>query len=61
LGRADEPVTFFAFEWTNPRLGKRIREVRLKGTSGFRYYGGEPAAQNAILLAGLSTVRKRSR
>ena len=28
--------TFFAFEWVNPRLGKVIQEIRLKGASSFR-------------------------
>ena len=35
-GAQPDRVTLFAFEWTNPRLGKVIKEVRLKGTTGFR-------------------------
>jgi hypothetical protein len=55
LGNA---VTFYAWEWTNPRLGKAIREVRLNGTSGFRRYDGTPIS-NGIILAGVSYVPKR--
>jgi hypothetical protein len=66
-GRAAQPITFFAYEWINPRLGKVVNEVRLKGTNGFR--GGSDGydntqgpviASNAVLLAALSVVRKRS-
>jgi Glycosyl hydrolase family 20, domain 2/Glycosyl hydrolase family 20, catalytic domain len=55
---AGRPVTFYAWEWTNPRLGKVIREVRLKGTSGFRRFDGTPIS-NGIILAGISYVPKR--
>lgn len=51
-------VTFYAWEWTNPRLGKVIREVRLKGTSGFKRVDGT-AISNGVVLAGLSYVPKR--
>lgn len=60
------PITFFAFEWINPRLGKVIKEVRLKGTTGFR--GGDPdftndygpvISNNAIILKAISLVKKR--
>lgn len=27
------PVTFFAFEWENIRFGKKVKEIKLKGTS----------------------------
>ena len=59
-------ITFFAFEWTNPRLGKVIKEVRLKGTTGFR--GGDPGwlndfgpviPNNGVILKALTVVRKR--
>lgn len=62
----DKPITFFAFEWKNPRLGKKIEEVRLKGTTGFR--GGDPdftnnfgpvIPSNAVLLKAISVVKKR--
>jgi hypothetical protein len=65
-GTEAEPITFFAFEWTNPRLGKIIREVRLKATTAFR---GAPAGftddygpmltKNAVLLKAITAVRKR--
>ena len=59
-------ATFFAFEWTNPRLGKVIREVRLRGTEGFR--GGDPdftndygpvIANNGVILGAITAVAKR--
>jgi len=61
----DEELTFFAFEWKNPRFGKKIKEVNLKGTEGF--YGpklwhgdfNQPVKTNAVILAGLSVVEKR--
>ncbi|MGA3165560.1 MAG: beta-N-acetylhexosaminidase [Terriglobia bacterium] len=62
----EQPITFFAFEWESPRLGKVIREVRLKGSTGFR--GGDPGFENhygevipnnAVILKALSVVKKR--
>jgi len=62
----DQVITFFAFEWASPRLGKVIREVRLKGTTGFRgavpgfeNSFGEVIPENAVMLKALSVVRKR--
>ena len=61
-----QPITFFAFEWNNPRLGKTIAEVRLKATSGFR--GAPPGftddygpvlTKNGVLLKAITVVRKR--
>ncbi|MGA3082945.1 MAG: glycoside hydrolase family 20 zincin-like fold domain-containing protein [Terracidiphilus sp.] len=66
-GRAPDRVTFFAYEWINPRLGKVVQEIRLKGTTGFRGGSddfnndmGPVIASNAVILAALSVVRKRS-
>ncbi len=53
------PVSFFAFEWKNPRFGKVIKEVRLKGAAGFRRYDGSPSPENAVLLAAISYVKAR--
>lgn len=60
-------VTFFAFEWINPRLGKVIEEVRLKGTSNFRGGSndfnnsyGSTIDSNAVMLKAVSMVKKRS-
>jgi hypothetical protein len=65
-GEANNRVTFFAYEWINPRLGKVIREIRLKATSGFRGGSndfnnsyGPVIASNAVILAALSMVKKR--
>jgi hypothetical protein len=65
--RAPDRVTFFAYEWINPRLGKVVQEIRLKGTTGFRGGSddfnnemGPVIASNAVILAALSVVKKRS-
>ena len=58
--------TAIVSEWENPRLGKVIREVRLKGSTGFRgavaefdnCYGGV-IPNNAVILKALSVVKKR--
>jgi hypothetical protein len=66
-GHATSRVTFFAYEWINPRLGKVVQEIRLKGTTGFRGGSddfnndmGPVIASNAVILAALSIVKKRS-
>ena len=59
-------ITFFAYEWSNPRLGKVIKEVRLRGTTGFRgadtdfsnKYGPVISA-NAVILKAITAVKKR--
>ena len=65
--REPRRVTFFVYEWVNPRLGKVVQEIRLKGTSGFRGGSddfdndmGPTIASNAVILAALSVVKKRS-
>ena len=65
--RAPDRITFFAYEWINPRLGKVVQEIRLKGTTGFRGGSddfnnemGPVIASNAVILAALSVVQKRS-
>jgi hypothetical protein len=59
-------ITFFAFEWMSPRLGKVVREVRLRGSTrfrgavpGFENTFGEVIPNNAVILKALSLVRKR--
>lgn len=63
----DNPISFFAFEWVNPRFGKIIKEVNLHGSINYKAlqqdYGKpvtEPMRANAILLAGISKVKKRT-
>lgn len=59
-------ISFFIFEWKNPRLGKVIRALRLRGSKGFRgpaeprknAYDGVIAG-NAIVLKALSFVPAR--
>jgi hypothetical protein len=53
------PVTFFAYEWANPRLGKVVKEVRLRGSSGFINTHGKVVRENAVILRALSVVKKR--
>jgi len=53
------PITFFAFEWINPRFGKVIKEVRLKGSRNFIDAHGKPIPSNAVMLLALSLVNKR--
>jgi hypothetical protein len=62
---AGKPPVFFSFEWVNPRFGKKIKEVNLFGTTDYQATGtdyGKPAyaplRSNAILLAGLTKVKK---
>jgi len=62
----NNPVTFFAFEWVNPRFGKAIKEVNLHGSDNYQAtqqdYGTvvtAPMSSNAVFLAGISKVVKR--
>jgi len=62
----NNPITFFAFEWVNPRFGKVIKEVNLHGSEHFQAtqqdYGTvvtESMKSNAVILAGISKVQKR--
>ena len=61
--RPEDGVTFFAYEWTNPRLGKVIKEIRLKGSLEFQ--SSRPRSStvtiptNTILLRAVSAVQKR--
>jgi hypothetical protein len=60
------PITFFAMEWTSPRLGKVIKEVCLKGSTrfrgavaGFENAFGEIIPNNAVILKAISFVKRR--
>lgn len=60
-------ITFFAFEWVNPRLGKVIEEVRLKGSKNFRGGSndfnnsyGPVIESNAVILKAVTGVKKRA-
>ena len=60
-------ITFFALEWTSPRLGKVIQQIRLKGSrrfrgavTGFENDFGEVISNNAVILKAISYVKKRS-
>ena len=61
-----ESATFNALEWTNPRFGKTINEVRLRGSTQFVLrdpISGTAEDQmiesNAVILLALSVVEKR--
>ncbi|XOV91563.1 MAG: glycoside hydrolase family 20 zincin-like fold domain-containing protein [Bacteroidota bacterium] len=62
----NNPITFFAYEWVNPRFGKKIKEVNLFGSKNYQSlqqdYGKpvtEPMESNAVFLGGISKVIKR--
>ena len=47
------PLTFFAYEWVNPRFGKVVKEINLKSVK----YGKDN--DNAIILLAVSIVENR--
>jgi hypothetical protein len=60
MGNLDNmPITFFAYEWVNPRFGKQIKQIRLVGSSGF-VNEGATIASNAIIVRAVSIVKKRA-
>jgi hypothetical protein len=62
---ANNPIVFFAYEWVNPRFGKKITGVSLHGSYHFQSTRPSsnpetrPMGDNAILLVGMSKVLKR--
>ncbi len=61
-----DTVTFWAYEWLNPRIGKVVKEVRLRGTTGFQggaedfsNSAGPVIDSNVVILAALSIVQMR--
>ncbi len=61
----NQPIVFFAYEWVNPRFGKKITSVNLHGSYQFKSTLSSsnpetrPMKDNAIILVGLSKVLKR--
>lgn len=53
------PITFFAFEWPNPRPGKVVAYVNLRATRGFTDYRGKATGPNVVFLAALSVTLPR--
>ncbi|HET7178197.1 MAG TPA: hypothetical protein VFI14_00665 [Chryseosolibacter sp.] len=49
-GAGTEPVTFFCYEWLNPRLGKVVREVKLKSVAR------SDKGDNAIMVLAVSVA-----
>lgn len=65
-GLTGPPVTFYMFEWVNPRFGKKIKEVNLNASLNYQATqtnyakpSYKPMKSNAIILAGISKVKKR--
>src|SRR5208337_2152181 len=65
-GSENNRITFFAYEWTKPWLGKVIKEIRLKGTTGFRGAPrgftddyGPPISNNGVILIPLAATAVR--
>jgi hypothetical protein len=65
-GNSGTGARFYAFEWVNPRLGKVITEVQLKGASGFtgppsEFHGRPcvPAKSKAVIFAAMSILKMR--
>jgi hypothetical protein len=56
----EEPLSFFAYEWINPRRGIRVKEIRLNVSTRFRNVDGHTAPENPLLLAAVSVVKKRT-
>jgi len=61
----EQAAHFYAFEWRNPRFGRKIQAVHLRGASGFRkcqeWYGvtDECVPSNAVILLAISAVEPR--
>lgn len=53
------PMSFYAFEWINPRFGRKIEEINLKGSSGFKGLRDKLIKDNAIVVAAISVAEKR--
>jgi hypothetical protein len=51
--------TFFSYEWRNPRLGKAIRSVSLRASSGYINARGVKLEDNAVLLRAITMVQPR--
>ena len=62
----NNPIRFYTFEWINKRFGKKIKNVNLVGSSNYQavqpvysHVVTEPLPSNAIMLLGISKVKKR--
>lgn len=54
------PITLYAYEWENPRQGKKITGIKLFGSSGFKNVRNHKSIEeNAVILMGVSVVKKR--
>ena len=54
------PTVFFAYEWVNPRFGKKIKKIRLVGSNKFKNAQNKVISNNAVILIALSVVKKRA-
>lgn len=55
----NESKSFFAYEWKNPRMGKNIKHITLKGSNSFKNYANKPIPENAIILLAINYTKKR--
>ena len=63
---AGNPIRFYALEWVNKRYGKKIKKINLSGSFQYQavqpvysHVETEPMPSNAIILLGISKVKKR--
>ena len=51
---------FYSYEWKNPRFGKTIKHITLKGTDSFRNPYDKEIPENAIILLAINYTGKRT-
>jgi hypothetical protein len=51
--------TYYAYEWANPRLGKRIASVRLRAPQVYQGASGQTLKDNGLILGALKIVKPR--
>ena len=56
----NDSKAFYAYEWKNPRMGKTIKYITLKGSNSFKNYANKPIPENAIILLAINYTKKRS-
>jgi hypothetical protein len=56
----EQRVTFFAYEWVNPRFGKKIEQITLRGSQKFIGSRSERISSNGVMWIALSAVLPRA-
>lgn len=54
-----DKVNFYAFEWLNPRLGKQISEINIKGSVKFKGLWGKMSKTNAVAVIAINITEPR--